>query len=39
MFQSVIVFGVATVVFALSHWMWLSVLALAVLAPPTSSAW
>jgi MFS family permease len=31
MFQSVIVFGVATVVFALSHWMWLSVLALAVL--------
>jgi MFS family permease len=31
MFQSVIVFGVATAVFALSHWMWLSVLALAVL--------
>jgi MFS family permease len=31
MFQSVIVFGVATIVFALSHWMWLSVLALAVL--------
>jgi MFS family permease len=31
MFQAVIVFGVATVVFALSHWMWLSVLALAVL--------
>jgi MFS family permease len=31
MFQSVIVFGVATVVFALSHWMWLSLLALAVL--------
>lgn len=31
MFQSVIVFGVATVVFALSHWMWLSALALAVL--------
>jgi MFS family permease len=31
MFQSVIVFGVATVVFAFSHWMWLSVLALAVL--------
>lgn len=31
MFQSVIVFGVATVVFALSHWMWLSMLALAVL--------
>jgi MFS family permease len=31
MFQAVIVFGVATVVFALSYWMWLSVLALAVL--------
>jgi MFS family permease len=31
MFQSVIVFGVATIVFALSHWIWLSVLALAVL--------
>jgi len=31
MFQSVIVFGVATIVFALSHSMWLSVLALAVL--------
>jgi MFS family permease len=31
MFQSVIVFGVATIVFALSHWMWLSVLALAIL--------
>ncbi|SEC44245.1 MFS transporter [Bradyrhizobium erythrophlei] len=31
MFQSVIVFGVATVVFALSQWMWLSALALAVL--------
>ncbi|MBR1204314.1 MULTISPECIES: MFS transporter [unclassified Bradyrhizobium] len=31
MFQSVIVFGVATAVFALSHWMWLSALALAVL--------
>jgi len=31
MFQSVIVFGVATVVFALSHWMWLSLIALAVL--------
>ncbi|QOZ33495.1 MFS transporter [Bradyrhizobium sp. CCBAU 53421] len=30
MFQAVIVFGVATVVFALSHWMWLSALALAV---------
>jgi MFS family permease len=31
MFQSVIIFGVATVVFAVSHWMWLSLLALAVL--------
>jgi MFS family permease len=31
MFQAVIVFGAATVVFALSHWMWLSLLALAVL--------
>ena len=31
MFQAVIVFGVATVVFAISHWMWLSLLALAVL--------
>ncbi|WP_342711937.1 MFS transporter [Bradyrhizobium sp. B124] len=31
MFQSVIVFGVATAVFALSHWMWLSALVLAVL--------
>jgi hypothetical protein len=31
MFQAVIVFGVATVVFSLSHWMWLSVMALAVL--------
>jgi hypothetical protein len=31
MFQAVIVFGGATVVFALSQWMWLSVLALAVL--------
>jgi MFS family permease len=31
MFQAVIIFGVATVVFALSHWMWLSLLALAVL--------
>jgi MFS family permease len=31
MFQAVIVFGVATVVFSLSHWMWLSVVALAVL--------
>jgi MFS family permease len=31
MFQAVIVFGLATMVFALSHVMWLSVLALAVL--------
>jgi MFS family permease len=31
MFQAVIIFGAATVVFALSHWIWLSVLALAIL--------
>jgi MFS family permease len=31
MFQAVIIFGIATVVFALSHWMWLSLLALAAL--------
>ena len=31
MFQAVIMFGAATVVFALSHWMWLSLLALAIL--------
>src|SRR6202051_2947750 len=31
MFQAVIVFGVATIVFALSHWMWLAVLALVIL--------
>ena len=31
MFQAVIVFGVATLVFAISHWMWLSLLALAIL--------
>jgi MFS family permease len=31
MFQAVIVFGIATVVFAISHWMWLSVLSLAIL--------
>jgi MFS family permease len=31
MFQAVIVFGVATMVFAVSHWMWLSVLALVIL--------
>ena len=31
MFQAVMIFGAATVVFALSHWMWLSVAALAIL--------
>ena len=31
MFQAVIVFGVATVIFAVSQWMWLSVAALAAL--------
>jgi MFS family permease len=31
MFQAVIIYGLATVVFSLSHWMWLSVVALAVL--------
>jgi MFS family permease len=31
MFQAVIVFGAATVIFALSQWMWLSVLSLAIL--------
>jgi MFS family permease len=31
MFQAVIVFGAATVVFAVSHWMWLSILSLAIL--------
>jgi MFS family permease len=31
MFRAVIVFGLATVVFALSHWLWLSVAAMAVL--------
>src|SRR4029077_18146662 len=31
MFQAVIVFGAATIVFAVSHWMWLSLLALALL--------
>ena len=31
MFQAVIVFGVATAMSAVSHWMWLSLLALAVL--------
>ena len=31
MFQAVIIFGAATVVFGLSHWMWLSLLALAIL--------
>jgi MFS family permease len=31
MFQAVIIFGVATVAFSVSHWMWLSLLSLAVL--------
>jgi MFS family permease len=31
MFQAVIIFGLATVVFALSRWMWLSLIALAIL--------
>jgi MFS-type transporter involved in bile tolerance (Atg22 family) len=31
MFQAVIIFGVATLMFAISHWMWLSMLALAIL--------
>jgi MFS family permease len=31
MFQAVIIFGVATIVFSVSHWMWLSLLSLAVL--------
>ena len=31
MFQAVIIFGLATMVFSVSHWMWLSLLALAVL--------
>jgi MFS family permease len=31
MFQAVIVFGAATVAFALSQWMWLSVISLAIL--------
>jgi MFS family permease len=31
MFQAVIVYGLATVAFSLSHWMWLSVVALAIL--------
>ena len=31
MFHAVIIFGVATLVFAISHWMWLSMLALAIL--------
>ncbi len=31
MFQAVIIFGAATIVFAVSQWMWLSVLALAIL--------
>src|SRR6202041_1780389 len=31
MFQAVIIYGLATVVFSLSHWLWLSVAAMAVL--------
>jgi MFS family permease len=31
MFQAVIIFGIGTVVFSVSHWMWLSLLSLAVL--------
>ncbi|MBU6464717.1 MAG: MFS transporter [Bradyrhizobium sp.] len=31
MFQAVIVFGLGTVIFSVSHWMWLSLLSLAVL--------
>src|SRR5579864_8828105 len=31
MFQAVIIFGLATIAFSVSHWMWLSLLALAVL--------
>ena len=31
MFQAVIIFGIATVAFAISHWMWLSLVSLAVL--------
>jgi MFS family permease len=31
MFQAVIAFGIATVIFALSHWLWLSILALVAL--------
>jgi MFS family permease len=31
MFQAVIIFGVATTLFAVSHWMWLSILSLAIL--------
>ena len=35
MFQAVIIFGVATIAFAVSHWMWLSLLSLAVLGAAT----
>ena len=31
MFQAVIIFGLATIAFSVSHWMWLSLLSLAVL--------
>ncbi len=34
MFQAVIAFGLATIVFALSHWLWLSLLALPQWARP-----
>ena len=39
MFQAVIVFGVVTIVFALSHWMWLSVWRSRSWERPTPSAW
>ncbi len=31
MFQAVIIYGIGTVIFSVSHWMWLSIVALAVL--------
>lgn len=31
MFQAVIVFGLATIVFALSHWLWLSIIAMLIM--------
>jgi len=39
MFQAVIVFGVSTVVFALSHWMWFRCWRSPCLAQPTPSVW